>query len=137
MADITQTATSVVVGTGAQKAEGIAGGTVAAGNPVYKDSADSDKLKAADANASTAAAAAVGIALNGGASGQPIEYQTSGNINLGATLAVGTIYVVSANAGGIAPSTDLAQNWRTTVLGVATSSSILKMGLLVSGATVP
>lgn len=127
MADLVITATDVVKGSGANIERGIAGGTITAGQPVYKDSADSDKIKAADANASSATATVVGIALHGATANQPIAYQTGGNITLGAVLTLAKVYVLSATAGGIAPVADLASGWRTSILGVAVSTSSLML----------
>lgn len=127
MADLTQTATSVV-GYG-DLLTGKLGGTVAAGNPVRKQT-DGTFIAATDASA--AGAAVEGIALSGGASGQAFSYQRGGNINLGATLAVGKVYVLSTS-GGIAPVDDIAGSEFVTVLGVAISTSLLKMGIVVSG----
>ena len=139
MADITVTAANVAPSSSTTE-EGTAGGTVTAGQPVYKDSSDSYKLKAADANASAAAAAAVGIALHASLAGQPLRYAKAGPVTIGATVAVGTIYVVSATAGGIAPHGDLATGMYTTILGVATTTGIITMpssGPIVSGVAVP
>lgn len=135
MADIVVTASAVVKGSEASVSRGVAGETITAGQPLYIDSTDGNRLKKADANASDATAAAVGIALHGADDEQPIEYIVGGNLTFNAVLTVGKAYVVSANAGGIAPIADLATGWRTTLLGIATSTTNLKMGLLVSGAT--
>lgn len=133
--DISVTAASVIKGTEASTGRGTAGGTITAGQPVYIDSSDSNKVKITDADASDAAAAAVGIALHASLSGQPIEYQISGNLTFNAVLTTGKAYVCSATAGGIAPIADLATGWRTTLLGIATSTTNLKMNIIVSGAT--
>lgn len=133
MADITVTAGSVLPGTNPAYEDGTAGGTLTAGMSLYKDASDSNKWKAADANASASAAAARGIATHGASSGQPIRVQTGGGIDLGATLAVGRIYVVSATAGGIAPSSDLTTGWYTCILGIATTASNLEMKVQSGG----
>lgn len=127
MADLSQTATSVV-GYG-DVLHGKLGGTVAAGNPVRKQ-ADGTFIAATDASA--AGAAVEGIALSGGAVGQVFSYQRGGNINLGATLAAGKVYVLSTS-GGIAPVDDIAGTEYVTVLGVGISTSLMKMGIVVSG----
>jgi hypothetical protein len=134
MAALTQTAANVVSGSGTvRKTTGVAGGTITAGMPVYKDLTDTSKLKAARANAAVTAVCA-GIALTGSASGQPIVYQSTGNINLGATLAVGETYVVSdAVAGQIVPIGDLGSGDFVCILGVATSTSILALDIHVAG----
>lgn len=131
MADITTTAANVLAGSDAKKTRVTAGATVTAGKALYRDSAD-NKYKLADADAE-ATAACDGIALTGGADGQPIiiaRPSLGGTINLGATLAVGQTYVVSTTAGGIAPISDLGSGDFATIIGVATSTSILKFGYL-------
>lgn len=137
MAALTQTAGSVAPSSNQQISLATAGGSITAGMPVYLDSSDSNKAKAADANASQAASAAVGIALNSASTGQSVQYQTSGRINLGATLATGTTYYVGATAGEINPSGDLASGWYVHRLGYAVSTSILQMDLMAYGVAVP
>ena len=127
MADLTQTATSVI-GYG-ERLQGILGGTVAAGMPVRKQT-DGTFIAATDASA--AGAAVEGIALSGGAVSQPFTYQKSGNINLGATVAAGKVYVLSTS-GGIAPVDDIAGTEFVTVVGVGISTSLVKMGIVQSG----
>lgn len=137
MADISIVAANVLPSTSATYRDGTAGGTITAGQPVYQDAADSKKWKAADANASAATAEAVGIALHGASAGQPLRVQVTGLITIGGTVVVGTIYIVSANAGGIAPSSDQASGWYTTILGVATTTGIISLGIKVSGVAKP
>lgn len=134
-ADLTITAASVAPSTGAQTVNGTAGATITQGQPVYLDSTTST-YKLSDNNLSGAKSCS-GIALNAASSGQPLTIQTGGAINLGATLTVGKIYVVSATAGAIAPSADLATGNDVIILGVATSSSIMQMQIFAPGATVP
>ncbi len=128
---------TLIAGTGATFGSGTSGGTITAGMPVYIDASDSNKVKACDAYASDAAAAAVGISLHASLAGQPIKYITGGNLAFGVLLTTGTIYVVGgATAGDINPAVDLATNYRTTILGVATSTSIMALNIVASGATV-
>lgn len=130
MAALTQTAASVVEGaSGVRKHTGVAGGTITAGMPVYKDLTDSNKLKAARANAAVTSVVA-GIALTGSSSGQPIIYQSQGKINLGATLVVGEVYCLSdAVAGQIVPVGDLGTGDFAVILGTADSTSILDLDI--------
>lgn len=128
MADLTITAANVAQSTNADTATGTAGASITAGQTLYIDTADG-RLKLADANGTSLTATVAGVALHAAASGQPITYQRAGSINLGATLVAGTIYVNSATAGGIAPAADLTTGWRTSIIGVATSTSILAMRL--------
>jgi hypothetical protein len=48
-------------------------------------------------------------------------------------MTAGKLYVVSATAGGIAPSADLTTGWRTSLLGIAISTTILDMYIINSG----
>lgn len=119
---------------------GIAGETITAGQPVYKNSADSNRLYRSSALV-LAQAQVVGIALHGASAGQPLAYATGGDINLGgSTMVLGTVYVVSgANVGGIAPSADLdaGTTWYATVLGVSSSATNLKLALRQSNTVNP
>lgn len=133
MADISVTAASVQKTANTSIKAGVAGATVTAGQPVYKDSADEDQLKPALATAA-ATAACVGIALNGAADGQPLRYATRGNLTFNAALAAGQTYVVSAAAaGGIAPVADMGTGNFVTVLGIGTSTTNLKLNINQSG----
>jgi len=136
MADLSQTAANVVADPGFTSQSGTFGGAIDAGMPVYVDTAD-NKLKSADNNASALTATVLGLALNGGANGQPGVVITKGDINIGATLVVGETYVLSATAGKICPIGDLAAGNYVTVLGVAISTSKLRLAPIVSGAQVP
>lgn len=133
--DIVVTATDVIAGTDATVATGTAGGTITAGQPIYIDTSDSNKLKAADANASDLASTVAGIALHAATASQPIKYQTGGNITISAVLTLGKAYVLSATAGGIAPVADLTTGWRTSLIGVALSTTSLHLTLYNSLAT--
>jgi hypothetical protein len=138
MADISVTAANVVkASTNTTVRVGTAGATITAGQPLYEDSAADFKLKPAQAD-TAAKAKAVGIALHGASNGQPISFISAGGLNIGATLTVGQVYVVSdAAAGGVAPYADLASGDFVTVLGVATTASNLAVGIQVSGIAKP
>ena len=136
MADLSPTAASVVKYSGATTRSGTAGATIAAGDVLYLDSATSTlKLALAD---TAAKSAAVGIALDGGASGQPIVYLAAGGINPGATVAIGTYYCVSDNAAGkIAPLADISPEKYPTGLGWATTTSRIEVVINSSGVAIP
>jgi hypothetical protein len=136
MADLSITAADVKKTDTTLIAEGIAGGTVTAGQPVYRDSTASNKLKAADADA-LASAAAVGIALHGASADQPLKYAIGGNLTLSSVMTVGAVYVVSTTAGGIAPVADLSSGDYVTLLGIATTATNLKISISVSGIAKP
>ncbi len=124
MSDVSITAANVSPVTGATISTGIAGATITAGQLVYLDSATST-IKLADANASILTAACVGIAVNGASSGQYINYATAGDVNIGGTVTIAGIYVVSANAGGLAPVADLTSTWYTKVFCIGKTASIV------------
>jgi hypothetical protein len=137
MAALTITAANVVAGSNATRDNGIAGVAVTAGQAVYRDPT-TRKFLLSDADSATAAANNVdGIALHAASLNQPLAIQKAGDINLGATLAVGTIYVLDSTAGGIAPAADLGVNEFVVVLGVASSASNLRLDIQNSGAKVP
>lgn len=130
MADLSITAASVATLSGkSTRTVGTAGGTITAGMPVYINASNA---VVAAANTSALLAEAVGIALNGASSGQPVSYQTRGNINLGATIAIGKVYVLSA-AGLISPVDDVVATDFVTVLGVGITASNFKIGIVVAG----
>lgn len=131
MADLTQTAANVQSGAGNTTQTRDASVAVTAGDSVYLDA---NNLVTPCENDQTATEAlCAGVALNDAAAGQPVTYQTGGQINLGATLVVGETYVVGAVAGAIAPVADVIATEFSTIIGVAISTSLLEMGLLPSG----
>lgn len=135
MTDLTITAASVIAGGDAVVEAGKAGATITAGQVVYKE-ASSGKFKLTDTNSGTAEAkAAYGIALNGASDGQYLAVQKSGSITIGATLTAGTAYYASETAGGIQPAADVATE-SVVFLGIATSTSVLKLLIINSGVTV-
>jgi hypothetical protein len=132
MADIVQAPASVASGAGAIRIIGTAGESITAGQPVYQDPTTQQIFKA---KADTVVhAAAVGIALDGASANQPVVYQTTGPLNVGATLTIGQWYVVSpANFGGIAPLSDLTTGNFGTVLGYAATATSLQLTITPSG----
>lgn len=135
MVDLVITSANVKSYSGATTKLSKAGGTVTAGQPVYKDTTTS-KYLAADADAATGRTPE-GIALNDAALDQPVVVQTAGDIDLGATLVVGGVYVMSDTPGGIMPVADLETGDYVTVIGVATAANKLRMGIIPSGVAVP
>lgn len=125
--DLSITATSVTPSANAVTRQGVAGAAITAGKLLYIDTADSNKLKLADADSATAAARVVcGIAINSAAAGAPVTYVISDPaLIIGATVANGTVYVLSATAGGIAPVADLTSGWYAYVVGVGTSTTTI------------
>ena len=126
MADLSITAASCLTIDGTYDV-GIAGASITAGQPLYIDTANSNVLKLADANLSALGATVAGIALHAAGTGQPIRYQKTGTITIGGTMTAGKIYCLSATAGGIAPSADITTGWYTSIIGVATSTTVLTL----------
>lgn len=133
MADLTITAANVVKGSNAITANGTAGAAITAGQVVYLDAA-SGKWKLAD-NDLTAAKNPGGIALNGASDGQPLSVLTSGDVTIGAALTAGTAYYLSATAGGICPVADLVTGDNVAQIGIAKSTSVLAVKIIVPGVT--
>lgn len=120
MADLTITPASVL--SASKKSSGMAGAAIAAGQCLYLDSTTST-LKLAQSDGTAAEVAAVGIALNAAASGQPVMYAPDGaTMNIGATTSKATTYCVATTAGGIAPQADLTSGHRICQLGYATAT---------------
>jgi hypothetical protein len=136
MSDLIITAANVIAGTGARKILGTAGATITAGKVVYLDTSVS-KYKLADNNSSTAAIRSPkGIALNGASDGQPLVIIEEGPLTIGATLEPGAVYFLSDTPGGICPVADLASGEYPTILGIATSTTVLDVDILESGVAV-
>ncbi len=128
MADLTITATSVVAGADSQQVSGILGETVTAGQAIVKNSAN--VWVKADSNHATAALRQPGgIALNGGAIGQPVRVHKSGLITIGATLTAGLAYYLSDTPGGICPVADIGVGEYVCLLGLATSTTVLNVDI--------
>lgn len=133
MADLTITAANVLKGSGSSVTNGTAGASVTAGQVVYLDST-AGTYKLADCDSGTAAARSPdGIALHAAASGQPLAVLTGGPITIGATLTAGDAYYLSATGGGICPVADLVTGNYPTIIGIATSASVLNVKFLESG----
>ncbi len=120
MADLTITAANVL-NTSASVATAPAGESITAGQSIYI-SANDGKAYKAQADGTAAQADVAGLALNGAGAGQPVQYATDGAINIGATTAKGTVYCVSATAGGICPIADLASGDFVSLVGYATAT---------------
>lgn len=122
MADLTITAANVLFTSGTKEQRN-AGASLTAGQCVYLDSA-TDTYKLAQCDGSAAEADARGIVLHAAGSGQPATIARSGSvINIGATTAKTTTYLVSATAGGVAPTADITTSTHRLVqVGYATAT---------------
>lgn len=126
MADLSQTPANVRPGENITPRMRQAGEAITQGMPYYVSTTDG-KAYQTDANDGVAKAEAKGIALTGSALDGWFVAQEGGLINLGATLAVGTVYGVSATKGAIAPISDLTSGQFITTLGTAITTALLRL----------
>lgn len=138
MADVVVTAGNCVTVSGATQ-QGTAGGTITAGMSVYRKTSDSKWYGAqCDGTAEESGSGTLlGIALCGASAGQPVVVQTSGTLTLGGTLTVGATAWVGSGTGGITITpADLSTGRYTSVIGIATTTAILKIQPLAGGVAV-
>lgn len=136
MADLTITPASVALSSDTSYAVVQVGEAVTQGQPGYLNSSDT-KYYRADANDTSAKAVASGIFMSPAATDGYALFAVGGHVNLGATLTVGQVYVVSTNVGGIAPYSDLGTGHYVTILGIGITSALLKINPNVSGIQKP
>ena len=137
MADATITASSVIPDDAATIEYGTGGAAITHGQVCYKDTQD-DKWKLAqhDGTAEEAGTSGLGVAVSEClADGQQVAVVTAGNIAM-STLAAGVTYCASANAGGMAPDSDVGTGDYKSVVGVATTTANLLVKPIVSGAQI-
>lgn len=127
-------ASTLTPASGATLRTGTAGTAIAAGEVVYLNNA-TNRLERAVANAAPAAAAAVGVAINSAALGQPVQYVERGDLLAVGTVKPGQVYLVANVAGDLAEGTDdLTEDTSyVTVVAVGLTASSIRVGLLVSG----
>jgi hypothetical protein len=131
MSDLSQTPGNVKLVAGTAALVGTAGEALTQGQPAYEASG---KWYRCDANDTAAKANCRVIVLTPAATDEQVVLARAGSdVNLGATLTVGTVYVVSANVGAIAPVADLTTNDYVTILGVAKTAAVLAFSPVVSG----
>jgi len=136
MADLSPTAANVLAASDAVTEVGTLGATVVPGDVMYKDSSDG-LWKLADNDSATAAVKIPqGVALNGGGSGQPVKVLKSGDLTLGVILTAGIAYYLSDTAGKICPVGDIVTGQTATLIGIARSTSVLRVNFTVSGVTI-
>jgi hypothetical protein len=132
MADISITG-PVVPDTLAFCVNAFAAVAIAAGKVCYINSSGLAAL--ADSDLSAAGAEAVGVAVNTAGIGEPVTIAKSGTTitQAGTTFTKGIVYFVSNTAGGIAPQADIGAGDYVTSIGVASSTSALKIQIQIGG----
>lgn len=111
----------------------LAAETITAGQSLYAPASTTCGLADSDAAGKTTV---IGVALNGGATGQPIVYaKTGGTITLGATMVAGLDYYLSATAGGIEVVAGVTSGCRKVRIGYATTTTILYIDIKDYGVT--
>lgn len=133
MTDLSITAANVVAGSNAEVDSGIAGEAITAGQAVYVSSSTNRVMKG-DSNSATAEARkAKGIALNGAAAGQPVDYIKSGDLTVGAVLTANVPYFMSDTPGGVCPIADVGAGEYLCQLGIAKSTTVLAVNIQATG----
>lgn len=133
-ADLSVTAANVVAGSDAViDRTHNAGASVSAGQVVYLDSTTKNWKLADDDGASVEIRTPIGIALHAAASGQPLAVQKGGSITIGATMTAGIVYFLSSTGGGICPVADLTTGKYVSLIGVATSTTVMNLNFLYTG----
>ena len=125
MADITVTEANVRVKAGDVQTSVVqAGEAIARGQSVYLSS---NKYYLADNSVDLATAAAVGVSLTSCVTNGYFVIVTKGDMDVGATLVVGEVYIVTDTAGGIGPIGDVLTTQFTTPLGHAKDAATLEV----------
>ena len=137
MTNISQTAANVALGAASTTTKIVqVGEAVTQGMPLYF--ATDGKWYQCDANDGVAKAVAGAIALSPAAIDSyalvalPATSPGRSLVNLGATLAIGEVYAVSATKGAIAPIGDLSSTQFISVLGIATTTALLDFQVSIS-----
>ena len=130
--DLSVTAANVALVSGGVNKDNVAGEAFTAGQVVYLKTSNNKWMKAqCDGTAEEAGSGTVlGIALNTGVLNQPAAVQISGVINIGATVTVGEIYLLSDTAGGIVPEADITTSTeRVLLIGIGATSANIDMNV--------
>lgn len=142
MAEHTPVAASVAVYANGVIEEAVSGEALTAGDIVYKDSTDSNKIKKAQCDGTAAQAAAVGVVLSSApGAGQKVLLMTYGEITMGAAVysASGLLLVVGATAGKSMTINDAAYTTGAylTFLGWSTATTRALIAPRASGLQIP
>jgi hypothetical protein len=116
---------------------GKSGEALAQADPAYFDTSGKLKKCQSDGTAAEANCRAMILTPTTAADQDVVYMLAGGDIDVGATLAVGETYIVSRTAGAIAPIGDLLSSDYSTVLGTATATNKLAFRPIVSGVEKP
>ena len=135
MAAISITAANVLKSSTGQVSVGTSGATITAGQSVYIDTSDSNKIKLADANGTAPANTFAGIALNAASSGQPVSYCTNDNagFTIGATVVAGDTIWLSQTPGGLTKTLGDLSGGIAIVVGVMLTTTTMNLTPVVGG----
>ena len=135
MAAISITAANVLKSSTGQVSVGTSGATITAGQSVYIDTSDSNKIKLADANGTAPANTFAGIALNAASSGQPVSYCTTDNagFTIGATVVAGDTIWLSQTPGGLTKTIGDLSGGIAIVVGVMLTTTTMNLTPVVGG----
>ena len=123
MANLTITAASVAIGsTETKTVRRTAGESITQGQPYYISTSDS-KAYRADNNDGSAKAEVAGVALTPAATNGDFIGIELGPMIIGATVAIGTSYVVSSTVGLIAVEADITSGQYVSYVGYGISTS--------------
>lgn len=132
MSDLSPTAANVLAAASAITEAGVLGATGVPADVVYKDTT-TGTYKLADNDGTSAEKTPVGLLLNGGAAGQPAKIIKSGDLAVGSILTAGTTYYLSSTAGKICPLADVGAGETAIIIGIAISTSVLRVNITNSG----
>ncbi len=125
--------TNVLPDVDAEIAEAPAGAAILAGQDVYIDATDG-KVKLLSTAITAANIKLAGVALNSAPTvGQPVKVQYGGKVKGTATLAVGAPYFASDTAGSVGLESDNLTGDNIHFLGVADTTTSIKLHPFVSG----
>ena len=99
---------------------------------VYLRSSDTKWYKA-QSDGTAAEATIGGVVVTGSSASQACVVQTGGTLTIGGTVVAGTVYIVSATAGGICPVADLSSTQFLAIVGYATTSAIIVVNKVATG----
>ena len=138
MANLTITAANLLVTAGNTNALlGTAGATITAGQVIYLDTGDTEwKLAQCDGTDPESGDDGLAIALHAALDGQPLSYINIGDLDFGAIITAGVVYVVSNTAGAIMPIADFTTStWKFSPVGYGKSTTTMTMLCDSIGAT--